>query len=49
MKMNSGGGGFAAKLNMLANRMAPQKPAKKESEGPQKPIVELGKGNVPIE
>ena len=48
MKMSAGGGGgFAAMRNMLANRMGPQQPAKKESEGPKKPIVELGKGNVP--
>ena len=40
-----GGGGFAAMRNMLQNRMAPQ-PVKKE-EGPKKPIVELGSGNVP--
>ena len=40
-----GGGGFAAMRNMLQNRMAPQ-PVKKE-EGPKKPIVELGTGNVP--
>ena len=47
MKMSTGGGGgFASKLNMLANKMAP-KPVKKESEEPKKPIVELGKGNVP--
>ena len=48
MKMSAGGGGgFAAMRNMLANRMGPQQPAKKESTGPKKPIVELGKGNVP--
>ena len=46
MKMSGGGGGgFAAMRNMLQNRMAPQ-PVKKE-EGPKKPIVELGTGNVP--
>ena len=48
MKMSAGGGaGFAAMRNMLANRMGPQQPAKKESTGPKKPIVELGTGNVP--
>ena len=46
MKMSGGGGGgFTAMRNMLQNRMAPQ-PVKKE-EGPKKPIVELGTGNVP--
>ena len=46
MKMSGGGGGgFTAMRNMLQNRMAPH-PMKKE-EGPKKPIVELGTGNVP--
>ena len=47
MKMSGGGGGgFAALRNALQNRMAPQQ-VKKENEGPKKPIVEVGTGNVP--
>ena len=47
MKMSGGGaGGFAALRNALANRMGPPQQAKKD-EGPKKPIVELGTGNVP--